>query len=366
MKALSILKKAAVGSIAAVMVAVYAFATPAVQAIPYTPEATGTNYPAFNAFTGVPVEGNEADFVRGKEATDTNPSVDNVQSACNKGTEYTVRVYVHNVANQTLNNDGNGPAVAHGTKVKVSLPSEDKASKFTIGGKISATNATTVNDTMSINCGGGKVVKLSYVSGSARQFTGFTGTKALSDSIVTTGAPIGTMEPNGDVWGCFAQRVWVTLTVKVEDVAPEPKPSLGECKLLDVKAVGGRKINYEISGTTDNAEIVGYRIDFGDGNNSTEQSGEHEYAEDGTYTVKGEVRVKYADGREEWKSADNCVKQVTFEGDQPPKVVPPTPTPGAPTTLPVTGPAGVAAVVTAVTGMSSAAYYWVIRRRGEV
>lgn len=40
--------------------------------------------------------------------------------------------------------------------------------------------------------------------------------------------------------------------------------------------------------------------------------------------------------------------------------------PQAPGKLPVTGPAGVAAVVTAVTGMSSAAYYFVVRRRSEV
>lgn len=47
-----------------------------------------------------------------------------------------------------------------------------------------------------------------------------------------------------------------------------------------------------------------------------------------------------------------------------PPATPPAPT--TPTALPETGPAGVAAIVTAVTGMSSAAYYWVVRRRSEV
>ena len=222
MKALTILKRATLVTAAVALISVYALSARA-AAIPYTPDSTGTTSPAFNVFTGVPQEGDESDFVRGKEETDGGASVNNVQSACKNGTRYTIRVYVHNAANQTLNNGGNGSGVARGTKVRVALP---QTTNNSISGVISANNATTVSDNMRITCANGKTVNLSYVNGSAKQFTGFTGTKALSDTIVTTGAPVGTMEPNGDVWGCFAQRVWVTLTVKVEEVPKEqpPKP----------------------------------------------------------------------------------------------------------------------------------------------
>lgn len=353
------LKKKVAVSAVTLMAGLFAFA-PSVAAIPYDPNHPGLDKPGFNVYTGVPGYGNESDFLQGKEKN-TSTYTDPVNSECKNGQEFAVRTYVHNGANAVHNQNGNGPGVAHGTKVKIALPGAE-SSKFNLSGTISASNASSVTDGLLINCGN-KTMKLSYVAGSAYQYSTIGGNHKLSDSIVTTGTAIGTHSPNGNVWGCWEQRVYVFVTVKVEEVPEKPKPSLGECKLLDVKTIGGRKITYDISGTTTNAQIVGYRIDFGDGNHSTEKSGEYEYAKDGKYTLKAEVRVKYADGKEEWKSADNCMKQVVFESGKPPKVVPPTPTP---TTLPVTGPAGVAAVVTAVTGMSSAAYYFVVRRRSEV
>lgn len=196
---------------------------PVASAIPYTPEHTGTSSPAFNVFTGVPQEGDESDFLRGKEEGNTAASVNHVQSACNNGQRFTLRVYVHNSANQTLNESGVG--IARGTKVKVDLPDPAaQSANFPINGTISATNASTVNDDMAITCANGKKVKMSYVPGTAKQFTGYSGTKALSDTIVTTGAPVGTEKPDGNVLGCFAQRVYVTLTVKVVEVPTTPPP----------------------------------------------------------------------------------------------------------------------------------------------
>jgi PKD domain len=364
------IKRTAAGAIALTMLLVAGLtaAPNTVSAIPYGENGTSTTKtPAFNVFTGVPNgTGNEADFLRIKpQASGNDAYVNSLNSACDTGSAYTVRTYVHNGADPSYNTKENGIAIARNTVVKMTAPLNTPKSSFEFKSTISASNAASVSDNAFLNCNG-KTVKLALVPSSVKAYStplGFTG---APDSAVNGSLKIGSrVAGSGDVLGCWEDRVWVSYEVKVEEVPDKPKPSLGECKLLDVKTVGGRKITYDISGTTDNAQIVGYRVNFGDGNSSTEKSGEHEYAQDGTYTITAEVRVKYADGKEEWKSADNCMKQVTFEGDKPPKVVPPTPS-GGPTVLPETGPAGVAAVVTAVTGMSTAAYYWVVRRRGEV
>jgi hypothetical protein len=145
----------------------------------------------------------------------------------------------------------------------------------------------------------------------------------LSDSIVTTGAAIGTNAPNGDVWGCWDQRVWVTLVVDVQEA-----PSTGECKVANLETFEDRRVKVNVNGTVDNAQIIGYEIDFGDGTKSNQQSAEHTYAADGTFTIVTKVQVKFADGHTEWKTAEACTKQVTFKPGQPPVV---------PTVLPDTG-----------------------------
>lgn len=364
MKTISILKKASIIAVATVMMSVTAL-TASVSAIPYTSTHPGLDRPAFNLYTGVPGEGDETDFLRGKEETNSGSSTTNVQSACDNGTRYTLRVYVHNIANQTLNNGGSGPGVARDTKVRVALPTQNTASNFNMSSVISASNATTVSDGMTITCANGKKVKLSYVSGSAKQFTGHTGTKAISDTVVTTGAKIGTIEPDGNVWGCFGQRVWVTLVVKVEEVVTPPPPivSSGECKLVDIKPESGRRITATVTGVVNNAEIVGYKIDWGDGTTSDKQTDTHTYAKDGAYTVTTQVQVKLHDGTLVWKTAEDCVKQVTFKGDEPPKVVKKiVKKQKLPVVLPEAGPAGVAAAFVGVTGLSTVLYHRFGRR----
>jgi uncharacterized protein Veg len=356
MKAILVIKKATIATVAAVLMSAYAL-TAQVSAIPYTSTHPGTNYPAFNVFTGVPNEGDESDFLRGKEETNPAASTTDVQSACENGTRYRLRVYVHNSANQTLNASGQG--IARDTKVRVALPGQGEASSFNFSSVISASNATSVSDTMTIKCANGKKVKLSYVPGSATQFTGHTGTKPLNDSIVTTGAKVGTTEPDGNVLGCFGQRVWVTLVVKVEEVKEEPKPvvSAGECKLVDIKAEAGRKVTAKVTGIVNNAEIVGYKIDWGDGTTSNKQEDTHTYAKDGTYTITTSVQVKLHDGTVVWKTADDCVKQVTFKGEQPPKVTKKiVKKKRLPAALPEAGAAGVATAFVGVTTMSTLLY----------
>lgn len=358
MKFVNSLKKAAALTSALVLTGVYLL-TPNVSAIPYDPNGPGLDKPGFNVYTGTPSVGDESDFLRGKE-DGTTGYINDVNSNCNNGQTYTLRVYVHNGANAIYNASGQG--IARDTKVRVNMPGATPASGFQFTSAISASNASTVTDGMNLNCANGKKVKLSYIAGTASQYTVPGGNQKLSDAIVTTGAPIGTKSPDGNVEGCWDQRVWVTLQVKVEE-QPQEVNSLGVCKLLTVETSAGRKVTANITEEVQNATITGYKINWGDGSTSDKKSDSHQYASDGKYTITAEVRVKYADGREEWKSADTCKMDVTFKGDTPPTVTPPTSTTPKPTALPSTGPAGVAAAVTLVSAASTAAYYFVQRRR---
>lgn len=348
-----ILASAAASTLVVLGVSLFALA-PTVKAIPWSPTATGLDQPGFNVFTGVPDYGSEANFMRGRVSGSSAAFTDPVNDACNAGTQYSIQMYVHNAANQTLNNNGTGPGVAHNTTVKVGVPATT-ASPIT--GTISASNAASVSDNLTINCNG-KTMQLAFVKDSAIQQRIDGSTKPVSNTIVTTGALIDSHGVPGDVWGCFDQRVIVYLKVEVKEV-PTPPVSAGECKVADLKTLGGRKIEVSVTGETQNAEIIGYEINWGDGSKSNKQSDTHEYAADGTYNIVTRVQVKYADGRTEWKSAPACTKQVTFKPGQPPVVPPTTP----PTTLVKTGPGSVAAVFTAVSAAGAAAYRVFITRR---
>lgn len=348
------------------LVSIAMFASPLVSAIPYAGDATiPAPAPAFNVYTGVPSEGNEADFFRGKVEGDTNASVTDVRSTCATGTRFTLRVYVHNGASDNLNGTGNGPSVAKNTKVKVDLKNANAKSAFAPEAAISASNASTVNDGMTITCTDGKTVNLNYVTGTAKQFSR-TGTKALSDSIVTTGAPVGTDAPDGNVWGCWEQRVYVTLTVEVKE---QPKPVVGDgvCKVNDVVVLNQDKRNVRatINGVTtgQGASIVGYEINWGDGSAvSSKQTDTHTYTKEGTYKIVGRVQVKLADGTTKWVTSVDCTRTVKFEAGKPP-VIPPVTPPTTTTTLPDTGAGSIFGIFAGVSAASAGAYQIVMRRR---
>jgi hypothetical protein len=348
------LARAAATTLVAIGISLFALA-PTVKAIPWTPTATGLNHPGFNIFTGVPDVGDESDFMRGRVSGSSNAFTDPVNDVCTTGTQYSVQMYVHNGANQSLNNNGTGQAVAHGTTVKVGVPATTATN---ITGTISANNASSVNDTLTINCNG-VAKQLSFVQNSALEQHMDGSTSPLSNNIVTTGAPIDSRGVSGDVWGCFEERVIVYLKVEVKDTPPPV--SEGACKLVDVQPGDNRSVTATVSGTVNNATIVGYEINWGDGSAvSNKQTDSHTYAKDGTYKIVTKVNVKFADGHTEWKTAVACTKEVTFESGKPP-VIPPTVTP--PTTLVKTGPGSVAAVFTAFSLAGATAYRVFMARR---
>lgn len=335
-----------------------------VNAIPYVPgdQSNASPIPAFNVFTGVPNQGSESDFLRARVPTSDNDVstqyVDPLNTSCAVGQKIQMRVYVHNGAGVNGNVNGTGPSVAHGTKVKVSVPGTE-ATSFVPSATISADNAATVTDNVTINCSG-QAVKLDYLEGSAQQYSLATGLTPVNDSIVTTGAPISSHGVAGDVWGCFDQRVYVILTVEVK--ALPPPVSSGECKVADLAIINKekREVRVTVTGEVNNATIVGYKIDWGDGTSSDKQTDTHQYSENKAYTITTQVQIRLADGTVVWKTAEKCKVQIAFEAGQPPKVVPVTP--AAPPVLPNTGAGAVIATFVGVSSLSSGLYYLARRK----
>jgi uncharacterized repeat protein (TIGR01451 family) len=176
----------------------------------YSDGVKGFTYPVMNSFTNVPNIGDERTFFNGmypdgKVFSDPMPEVKN-------GDTLTLEVYVHNNADPSLGDAG----TAKNTAVKVALPT-GTATKQEAVASISSSNTTpqVVSDTLDMCAANGGSFALSYVPGSAH-IKGNYIDSAVSDSIVTTGAPIGTDKLDGNVKGCFQQMILVTLQVKVK------------------------------------------------------------------------------------------------------------------------------------------------------
>lgn len=378
---MNIFKSLVRGSIAT-LVSLLSFAVlaaPHAFAIPYTGDTTQASpVPAFNVFTGnVPQQGDESDFLRGKVLGDTADSVNDVTSTCETGKRFQLRVYVHNGASQYHNDNGTGASIAHDSKVKITLPAGDVTS-FSPLATLSASNAASASDTMNIHCSDGKIVKVHYVTGTAQQLNTNSGAvNPLSDSIVTTGAAIGTNGPDGNMWGCWDSRILVRLVVEVSET-PKPTPSSAIC-YVDDKAfiVENRKVKVTVDAKLDNATKTGkYEINWGDNSAvSTSQTDTHTYDKDGTYTITARVQVKLADGTVKWVDGDGCTKKVTFKNKVPMCTIPgkenlPADSPNCktvtvpPTTvLPNTGAGDVFGIFGGVSAFGAGVHQLVTRRR---
>lgn len=175
--------------------------------------------PVFNSFINTPSYGDERAFLDARRSDQTAAgSYKNVLANVNEGSkEVVIRMYVHNNANQSTNESGLG--IARNTKVRVDLP-ESTGQVARARGYISADNAAMVEDTVDFT--GTEDFSMAYVPGSAILYDNdnFSGGTALNDSIVTTGAPIGTDSLNGNLKGCFEFEVIVQLKVKINVKQP--------------------------------------------------------------------------------------------------------------------------------------------------
>src|SRR5665213_1398500 len=349
------------------------------HAIPYTGDTTvASPVPAFNVFTGdmpapAPKDG-EPDFFQSRVPVNGDPNdastqyTDPTSTDCTNGKVIELRVYVHNGASADNNNNGTGPSIAHGTKVSVALPG-GQATSFDPTATISANNAATVSDGATINCNG-QSVKLQYVSGSASQFSLGTGVMPLSDAIVNGGVSIQSEKVPGDVWGCWNERVYVVLSVKVVNVPTPPTPSF-MCTTLGLEADIDRKVKLSAFSTTatNGASFKTAVINWGDNSaplTTNQVVGQtHQYSKDGTYLVTAIAHFD-VNGEDMTAGGPQCQKQVTFSSNTPPKVTPPpsTPvTPAAPTSLVNTGPGSVAGLFAAATAIGMLGYRKMLSRR---
>ena len=374
MKKFSFYKKITAAAVG--IAAGFVMSTAVVGAIPYVAgdASNASPVPAFNVFTGVPNVGDESDFLRSRVPTvagdSSTPYVDPLAASCEKGQKIQMRVYVHNGASVNGNNNGTGPSVAHDTRVKVALDTR-AASTFTNSATISASNAATVNDSATINCNG-KTVKLKYVPGSASSFSKATGVVALSDEVVTNGVPVRSHATAGDVYGCFDQRVFVILTVEVEEI-PAPKPVTAICDTFRIVAGDNRTIRVsDFKFTAENATYKHTVINWDAGKTNVSSAPitdatkvkdqTYKYGADGTYLVTATVRFATEANSDLAAGTENCQQKVTFTSKQEPVVVTAT-TPVKPVVLVAAGPASTIATILAITATVAGAYYWSIRRR---
>lgn len=216
---------------------------------------------------------------------------------------------------------------------------------------VRATNAqpTNTSDTATVNIS--SLQKLTYISGSSELLDANSNfIKNISDVTAGSGASIG------NVGVSINEKRFVQFKANI-DCPVKPK-SLGVCELLELTVVNKneRKVQATVTGQVENATIVGYSIDFGDGTTVNEQTANHTYAEDGTYNVVGSVQVKFANGETEWKTASACESQITFQPDVPPE------TPQKPKSLPKTGPTAVFATFLGVSSISALLHRLFTRR----
>lgn len=182
---------------------------------PNNPAANGgrcgsMNGPVFNSFINTPSYGDERYFTDGYRTDQGKASTkDTIANVTEGSKQVVIRMYVHNNANESTNASGKG--VAKNAKVKLELPKTSGSSLQAVGA-ISASNASEVSDTVYMTAN--RSFRVEYVPGSAKLLRN-TNSYALSDSIVTSGAPIGYNTMNGELPGCFGYAALVEVTVNI-------------------------------------------------------------------------------------------------------------------------------------------------------
>jgi hypothetical protein len=360
------------------------------EQIPYNPNGTRTSTtPVFNIYTDVPnYIGNEADFVRLRKSNgdptvpaNQNNFVDPLSDSCAVGSKFDVRTYIHNGADANYNNNGNGSAVAHNVNVAMKAPLGVTSSKFTFTSTLSASNAESLTDTATLNCGSD--VQLKLVPQTVKVYSQHTSWTGASDSAVNGNLKIGSRTAgSGDQWGCWEDRVIVVYVVEVVE-APKPTPVV-TCDAITVAKLGERRYSYGVRSTATNGaalKSVKYYFDRSNDVNNAKLvatapfTTEYTYAKAGTYRVTTDLTFSVPGQADKVITDAKCATTINT-GVEPcptnpnlPKDSPdcaPCPIPGKehlpknspkcanlPTVIPQTGMGG---IIGGFAGISSAAY----------
>lgn len=206
-------------------------------------------YVTFNSITNNPVDGDERNFVRIKDASGNNWTDDIV---IQPGKEYKVRMVVHNNAGENLN------LKALNTTVKAAVP-DTTGKEATITGFVGADNAQPKQVWDEVKLTSDKNFNLVYVAGSAKIWNqGYAKNgAALPDSIVTSnGTKIG-YETAGDgiIPGCFQFLSYVEFTVK-----PQVQQTADFTLVKDVRKTGTTA--YGQTASVKAGDTVDYRLSF--------------------------------------------------------------------------------------------------------
>jgi len=257
--------------IAAVSMVALAIIVPAITLAwgPDRPTYT-TEHPAdhvtFNSITDNPAHGDERNFVQVKEASASDSTyAENV--SLTPGKEYTVFVYYHNNAASNLNASGKG--IALGAYAKAEIPAVvTKGSTNTKAlGYIGASNASPkeVYDDISFSNSTAGDIALRFIDGSAKIYNkGATNGKTLSDSIITTGAPIGHTSLDGKVPGCNDYAGYITFNIVADqpnfELKKEVRVAGSTTWSESVNTTPGATVEYQLeyknTGTTKQNDVV--------------------------------------------------------------------------------------------------------------
>lgn len=222
----------------------------------------------FNSITNNPSHGDERNFMQVREATADNSTYSDSISLT-AGKEYVVYVYYHNNAASNLNASGVG--IARGAYVKAEIPAvvANGGSGTKAVGYVGADNASPkeVWDDITFKNTTGGDIALRYVPSSATIHSwGAVNGKTMSDSIITTGAPLGFDSLNGVLPGCEHYAGFVTFRVK----ADQPNFTISKQVRKSTTAKGGwvetvsvnpgdsvdYMITYVNTGTTNQKDVV--------------------------------------------------------------------------------------------------------------
>jgi uncharacterized repeat protein (TIGR01451 family) len=222
-------------------------------------------YVTFNSITDNPVQGDERNFVQVKDASAANSTYADSE-ALTPGKTYTMFIYYHNDAASNLNASGVG--IAHGAYVKAALPAvvTTGSTATQAVGYIGATNAnpTEVWDDVSFSNASAGDIALRYVPGSAKIYNqGALNGTTLSDSIVTTGSPIGYDTP-GVIPGCNQYSGYITFNFVADQsnftVSKQVRVSGTTDWKESVNATPGTTVDYQLTytntGTTKQNDVV--------------------------------------------------------------------------------------------------------------
>lgn len=205
---------AAVAAIAgAVIIPATLFAYGPVDRATFTFESPAP-YVTFNSITNNPDVGDERNFVRVKEAGDSNTYGENVNLV--PGKTYEVSVYYHNNAASNLNDSGKG--IAHDVMLRMQMEAAVAAGQTTnVTGFITSPDAkpTEVWDSAKLTNTSAGAIDLNFVAGSAKVTSnGAVNGVTLPDSVFTTGTKLGYTALDGVLKGCNEFAGYVVFKVK--------------------------------------------------------------------------------------------------------------------------------------------------------